>query len=130
MKRKAVILAVVALLLAAGMTQVGVAAVENGGTRFTEACQEFWAGLTPEQQEQVKTACEEHRTQMEALREEFQARRAALREEFLSKLPAEVRAQMEERMQERMANRGERPMGMGGKGPWHGERRGCPPASE
>jgi predicted Holliday junction resolvase-like endonuclease len=122
MKRKAVIL-VVALLLVAGLAQVGFAALDNNSGTFREKCAEIWANLSPEQQEQVEAAREEHREQMQALREEFQARRAALREEFLQKLPEEVRAQVEERMaarEERMAER----RGMRGPGNgWHGD---CP----
>ncbi|MEW5784689.1 MAG: periplasmic heavy metal sensor [Bacillota bacterium] len=119
MKRKAAIFIVVALLLV-GLTQVGFAATgdESPGGRFKEACQDLWANLSPEQQEQAEAAHEEYREQVNALREEFQTKHAALRDDFLNKLPAEVREQMEEMM----AARGER---RGGKMHSRGPGFGC-----
>lgn len=105
MKRK-IAIGVLAVLLVATLVQVGFAA-NYGGERGADRqfggdgiCRGYCAGLSAEEQEQVRAIHEEQREKMEALREEFRSGRDALRKECLEQLPEATREKLKERMAE------------------------------
>ncbi len=103
MKAKIGILAL-AVLLVLGVVSVGFAAVEGEGPAagFQQACQELFASLSPEQQEQF-----------EAARAEFAAQKTELKQSFLDELPDEVREVVEAKMEAKATRRAARMNGNG-----------------
>lgn len=115
-KRKVVILTI-AVMLIAGITQVGFA---ESGERIREACRDFLENLTPEQQQQVDQAREQYRADSEELKEDYRAKRTQLRENFFNELPEEAREHFEERMNEKAERRAAK---MENRGGGHGRTR-------